>query len=55
VDDTYYELGKLHEQLANTEEAKKAYEKVIFNHADSIHFVEARKAYRKLRGDTVVN
>ena len=55
VDDAYYELGKLQESLNNITAAKTAYEKVIFNHADSIHFVEARKAYRKLRGDRVVN
>jgi len=55
VDDTYFKLGRLYEHLENIEEAKKAYEKIIFNHADSIHFVEARKAYRRLRGDTVVN
>lgn len=55
VDDAYYELGKLQENLSNTDAAKAAYEKVIFNHADSIRFVEARKAYRRLRGDEVVN
>jgi len=55
VDDAYYELGKLQENLSNIEAAKSAYEKIIFNHADSIHFVEARKAFRRLRGDEVVN
>ncbi len=55
VDDAYFELGKFYQKLNNIEAAKKAYEKVIFNHADSIHFVDARKAYRKLRGDEVVN
>lgn len=55
VDDTYFELGQLYESLENIVEAKQAYEKIIFNHADSIHFVEARKAYRRLRGDKVVN
>ena len=34
--------------------AKPLYEKIIFNHQDSIHFVPARKEYRMLRGDTVI-
>ncbi len=55
VDDALFKIGYLQEQLQEVEEAKKTYEKIIFNHADSIHYVEARKAYRKLRGDTVVN
>lgn len=39
-------------QLQDPEKAKALYEKVIFNHQDSIHFVESRTYYRKLRGDT---
>ena len=39
-------------QLSDNEKAKALYEKVIFNHQDSIHFVDARMNYRKLRGDT---
>jgi len=42
------ENNKLHEP----EKAKPLYEKIIFNHQDSIYFVEARKKYRQLRGDT---
>lgn len=38
-------------KLNDPEKAKALYEKVIFNHEDSIYFVEARKEYRKLRGD----
>jgi len=38
--------------LLDVEKAKALYEKVIFNHQDSIHFVDARTNYRKLRGDT---
>lgn len=40
------------EKLQNPEKAKPLYEKIIFNHQDSIYFVEARKKYRTLRGDT---
>jgi tetratricopeptide (TPR) repeat protein len=39
-------------KLQNPEKAKPLYEKVLFNHQDSIYFVEARKQFRLLRGDT---
>ena len=40
------------EKLNDPEKAKALYEKVIFEHQDSIYFVEARKQFRLLRGDT---
>ncbi|MFT6798816.1 MAG: tetratricopeptide (TPR) repeat protein [Nonlabens sp.] len=52
ADDAYYRLGLLYqEQLAAPQKAKALFEKIIFNHADSIHFVDARRRYRRLRGD----
>lgn len=39
-------------KLQDSDKAKALYEKVIFNHQDSIYFVDARKRYRELRGDT---
>jgi tetratricopeptide (TPR) repeat protein len=39
-------------KLKEVEKAKPLYEKIIFNHEDSIYFVEARKSFRQLRGDT---
>lgn len=39
-------------KLADPEKAKPHYEKVLFSHQDSIYFVEARKQFRLLRGDT---
>jgi tetratricopeptide (TPR) repeat protein len=39
-------------KLKEGEKAKPLYEKIIFNHEDSIYFVEARKSFRQLRGDT---
>ncbi|PZX43793.1 tetratricopeptide repeat protein [Nonlabens dokdonensis] len=52
ADDAYYRLGLLYqEQLADPEKAKSLFEKIIFSHADSIHFVDARRRYRRLRGD----
>ena len=54
VDDAYYWLAELYtNQLGEPEKAKELYEKIIFNHADSIYFVEARKKYRALRGDAI--
>lgn len=53
VDDALYELGILYaERLENPERAKELFEKIIYQHADCIHFVDARRRYRKLRGDT---
>nr|WP_294939524.1 tetratricopeptide repeat protein [uncultured Flavobacterium sp.] len=48
----FYSAEIYRKQLADNEKAKALYEKVIFNHQDSIHFVDARMNYRKLRGDT---
>lgn len=39
-------------KLQNPEKAKPLYEAVLFNHQDSIYFVDARKKFRQLRGDT---
>ena len=55
ADDTYYELGNIYSAQQNIDKAKENFEQIIFNHADSIYYVEARKAYRKLRGDDLVN
>ena len=54
VDDAYFFLAELYRtKLMQTDKAKLNYETIIFNHEDSIHFVEARKQYRILRGDTL--
>lgn len=47
----FYSAEIYNKQLEDTDKAMPLYEKVIFNHQDSIHFVEARKQYRQLRGD----
>lgn len=39
-------------ELKQPEKAKPLYEKILFGHEDSIYFVEARKKFRQLRGDT---
>ncbi|MGS2741400.1 tetratricopeptide repeat protein [Sinomicrobium sp. M5D2P17] len=52
MDDALFALGQLYEyRLKEPEKAIPYYEKIIFEHEDSIYFVESRKAYRKLRGD----
>ncbi|MDY8136940.1 tetratricopeptide repeat protein [Aquimarina sp. 2201CG5-10] len=54
ADDAYYWLAELYvNKLGQPEKAKELYEKIIFNHADSIYFVDARKKYRTLRGDAI--
>ncbi len=54
ADDALYYLGLLYEEkLADPEKAKTYYEQIIFSHADSIHLVDARRRYRRLRGDEV--
>lgn len=54
VDDAYYNLAVLNEkELNQPEKAKQFYEQIIFNHSDSIYFVDARKRFRALRGDVI--
>ncbi len=49
----YFSAEIYNKHLANPEKAKELYEKIIFNHQDSIYFIDARKEYRILRGDSV--
>jgi len=53
VDDAYYRLGELNLKQNNIEKAKEYYQKIIFDFPSSIHLVDARKKYRKLRGDLI--
>ena len=54
TDDVYYQMAELyHYHLNNIEKAQAYYQKIIFEHSSSIYLVEARKKYRKLRGDTL--
>jgi tetratricopeptide (TPR) repeat protein len=54
ADNAYFALAELYRiQLDQPEKAMENYEQIIFNHQDSIYFVEARKRFRELRGDTV--
>ncbi len=54
ADDAYFALAELYvNYLEQPEKAKELYEQIIFNHEDSIYFIEARKKYRALRGDAI--
>ncbi|MFD2517544.1 tetratricopeptide repeat protein [Salinimicrobium flavum] len=51
-DNAHFRLAELYAlQLGQPQKAQEFYEKIIFNYADSIYFVDARKKFRKLRGD----
>ncbi|WAC03876.1 hypothetical protein N7U66_10970 [Lacinutrix neustonica] len=54
IDDALYALAEIYaNHLASPEKAKPLYETLLFEHADSIYFVEARKKFRALRGDAL--
>ncbi len=52
ADNAIFYLGELNQKFLNNEEkAKQYYEKIILEYKDSTFVIEARKRYRKLRGD----
>ena len=52
IDEALYFSAEIYnKKLQNPELAKPLYEKILFNHQDSIYYVEARKSYRTIRGD----
>lgn len=54
ADDAHFALGQLYEnQLNAPEKAKTHYEKIIYNYQDSYYFPQARKNFRRLRGDSI--
>ncbi|PCI33037.1 MAG: hypothetical protein COB60_08330 [Flavobacteriaceae bacterium] len=54
VDDAVYIIGNIYlNKLDNPAEAAKYFETIIFNYPSSIYLVEARKKYRKIRGDDI--
>ncbi len=48
----YFSADIYNKQLQQPDKAKVLYEKIIFSHQDSIYFVDARRKFRELRGDT---
>ncbi len=56
VDDVLMLQGEIYQlHLGEREKAMLAYETVLFNHPGSIYVPEARRQYRKLRGDNLTN
>ena len=54
ADDVYYNLAEIYNyKLNNSEKASENYQKIIFDFPASIYLVDARKKYRKLRGDAI--
>ncbi|MGB5263387.1 MAG: tetratricopeptide repeat protein [Lutimonas sp.] len=52
IDKVLYQLAELYlNDLKDQDKARMYFEKIIFNHPSSIYLVDARKQYRKLRGD----
>lgn len=52
TDDVYFMMAEVYNNhLKNNEKAQEYYQKIIFEHPTSIYLVDARKKFRKLRGD----
>jgi len=53
VDEALFFSAEIYDdQLKQPELAKPLYEKMIFKHQDSIYFIEARRKFREIRGDS---
>jgi tetratricopeptide (TPR) repeat protein len=53
IDEALYYSAEIYNlKLNDPEKAKPLYEEMIFKHEDSIYYVDSRKKYRHLRGDT---
>ncbi|MEA1786496.1 tetratricopeptide repeat protein [Arenibacter sp. GZD96] len=54
ADDAYFALAELYRTVFNEpEKAMEHYEKIIYNYQDSYFFPEARRNFRRLRGDAI--
>ena len=54
ADDAHFRLAQLYQNKLNEpEKAKPHYEKIIYSYQDSYYFPQARKNFRKLRGDLI--
>ncbi len=50
-DDALFRMAIIYEQLGNADKAKALFKKIILEYPASFWYVDARKYYRKLRGD----
>ena len=56
IDNAYFKLAEILQYRLNTkQDAQDYYGKILFDHQDSIFYVEAQQQYRKLRGDQKIN
>ena len=54
ADDAIFTLAEIYQKkLKNMEKAKALYEKILLEYKGSIYTAEARKRFRKLRGDNL--
>ncbi len=54
IDDSIFKLGILYrDHLEDSVKAQEMFEKILFEYPSSIYLVDARKHYRKLRGDDI--
>jgi tetratricopeptide (TPR) repeat protein len=52
-DDAHFKLAELYEHHLNNEDrARELYQKILTDYSGSLYVVEARKRFRKLRGDS---
>lgn len=53
-DDALFEMGVIYEKiLYQNDKALKCFEMIVLEHEDSIYSIEARKHFRRLRGDRI--
>ncbi|HEY1045339.1 MAG TPA: tetratricopeptide repeat protein, partial [Bacteroidia bacterium] len=56
ADNAVFQLAQLYEfKLKDLEKAKKMYETIILNYTGSLYITEARKRFRNLRGDVILD
>jgi tetratricopeptide (TPR) repeat protein len=54
IDNAIFKMAEIYEQrLGNSKKAMELYEQILFEHTGSLFIVEARKRFRRLRGDGV--
>lgn len=52
IDEAYYFSAEIYfKNFKNNEQAKPLYEKILFDHQDSIYYIDSQKKYRQIRGD----
>src|SRR5690606_22209251 len=55
ADDALYEMAEIYQfVLKDNAKAMEAYEKIMMEYKSSLYVAEARKRYRQLRGDKIV-